>query len=148
MTDVAQIVSTVVPTLMQVIAGITKSSDAGFIGKFKEIGAISGFLSEAAEKFKDNGIILGILGALTSPRDELAKLDLKNLNVSDVLNNVGGLNDVLKDSGEQGTQVKQFVVDLAEKVANASGSGFFGGGEKVSAGEQQFLTDLKSKLGL
>jgi hypothetical protein len=146
--DVAQIASTVMPIVMQVIAGATKASDAGFFGKLKEIGAVSSFFSEAGEKFKDNGIILAVLGSLTSPQDELQKLDLANLTPDSVIESVGGLDAALADAGDHGTQVKQFVFELAEKVASASGAGFFGGGETISEGEKSFLDTLKAKLGL
>lgn len=61
---------------------------------------------------------------------------------------MGGLDDLLKDAGEEGSQVKNFVFDLAERVTSASGSGLFGTGQKVSEGEAEFLNNLKGKLGL
>jgi hypothetical protein len=150
MADVAQIVQSLLPTVINVLGGVMKSGDAGLFGKLREAGALAGFLSSSADQFKGNGIMEGLLNAIQGQEglDMLKNLDLANLDPGDVLKGAGGLDDALKDAGDDGAPVKQFVYDLANQVASAAGGGLFGTGAKISSDEQQFLDDLKDKLGL
>jgi hypothetical protein len=50
--------------------------------------------------------------------------------------------------GGQALLFKRFVYEFAERVANASGEGLLGTGDKVSAKEAVFLRKLKTCLGL
>jgi hypothetical protein len=148
--DVGAIVSQLLPTIVNVIGGTLQSSGSGFFGKLREAGALAGVLSNAGEQFKGNALMEGLLGSLTGEEGTnlLKNLDLGNLDLGNVMNQVGGLDDTLKDAGEDGAPVKQFIFDVANQVANAAGGGLFGSGDKISEGEASFLSDLKGKLGL
>lgn len=147
--DVQAIISKVLPIIQQVIASITEKSDAGIVGRIREAGSLAGFVGEAADKFKGNPIVDGIAKMFAEGTIKMPEIDVKNLNVANVLSQVGGLDDILKDAGgDTAKGVKEFIFGMAENVAGAAGGGLFGGGQKVSAGEANFLNDLKAKLGL
>lgn len=148
MADISQVVGQLLPVIQQVVAGALTTGGSGFFGKLKEAGAISGFLTEAAEQFQGNSIIQGILGSISKGDDLLGGIDLANLDLGSVLSQVGDVNGLLGSLGEEGGQVKQFIVGLAERVVGASGSGLFGSGEKINAQEQDFLNNLRQTLGL
>jgi hypothetical protein len=150
MAEAAQIVHSILPTIVNVLGAIMKSGNEGLIGQIREGGALASFLISAGDQFKGNPLMDALIGTLTGEqgRELISQLDPANLDVNSIMESVGGLDDALKDAGEDAAPVKQFIYDMASSVANAAGGGLFGSGEKVSADEQQFLTDLKSKLGL
>jgi len=143
--DIQDLINKLLPVIQNVVGGILKSSDSGIIGKFREVGSVGEFLKEAAEEFEGNELIGGLLSGL---KDFDLNIDLDNLDPAAVLDNLGGLDDLLGGLGDEASDVKGFILRLAEKIAGAAGGGLFGTGDKISASEQQFLTDLKSKLGL
>lgn len=148
--DVQKIVQSLLPIIINVIGGVMKSGESGFWGKLREGGALAGVLSGAADQFKGNSLMEGLLGALTGDEGKklLGSLDLKSLDLGDVMNKVGGIDNVLADAGEEAAPVKGFIYDIAQKMAGSAGGGVFGSGQKISAGEQSFLDDLKKQLGL
>lgn len=143
--DIQDIINKLLPMIQNVVGGILKSSDSGIIGKFREAGSVGVFLKEAAEEFEGSELIGGLLSGL---KDFDFNIDLDNLDPAAALDDLGGLDDLLGGLGGEADNVKGFIMGLAEKVAGAAGGGLFGSGEKISAGEQQFLADLKGKLGL
>ncbi|MDX2137911.1 MAG: hypothetical protein SF123_07425 [Chloroflexota bacterium] len=150
MAEPAQIVHAILPTVVNVLGGMMKSGNEGLIGQIREGGALASFLISAGDQFKGNPLMDALLGTLAGEqgRELISNLDPASLDVNSVMESVGGLDDMLKDAGDSAAPVKQFIYDMASSVANAAGGGLFGSGEKVSADEQQFLTDLKGKLGL
>lgn len=148
MTDVSQLIPQLLPLVQQVLGGALNAGGSGLVGKLREMGAVSGFMTEAAEQFQSNSIIQGVLAGLTEGKNPLDGLDLDNLDLGNVISQVGNVNGLLEGFGEEGNQVKQFIVGLAEKVVGASGSGLFGTGEKVNEQEQGFLANLRTTLGL
>jgi hypothetical protein len=148
MADIAAIVQGLLPILSSVMGGALGSSDAGFLGKLREGAAAGDFIHDAAQEFAGNSIISGLIEMVTDGGKLRELLPDGPSDMAATLEQVGGLDALLGDAGEEGTQVKQFVYGFAERIANASGSGFFGGGDKVSEGEAQFLNELKAKLGL
>ncbi|MCA9905549.1 MAG: hypothetical protein KC547_16955 [Anaerolineae bacterium] len=148
--DVQKIVQSLLPIIINVIGGVMKSGGSGFWGKLREGGALATALSGAADQFKGNNLMEGLLGALTGDEGKnlLSNLDLEKLDLGNVMNMVGGLDNVLGDAGDEAEPVKGFIFDVAEKMAGAAGSGVFGTGQKINAGEQSFLDDLKKQLGL
>lgn len=150
MADVGQLVQSVLPVVMNVIGGLLKTSDAGMFGKLREAGAIGGFIAETGQRYEGNPLMSSLVSAIQGDEgmNILKNIDLKTLDVSDVLNQVGNLDGVLASAGEEAAPIKSFIVELAEKVASAAGEGLFGSGDKVSAEEQTFLADLRAKLGV
>lgn len=148
MTDIAQVVSQLLPVVQQVVAGALMTGGSGFFGKLKEAGAISGFLTEAAEQFQGNSIIQGVISSISKGGDLLGDIDLNNLDLGAVMTQVGDIGGLLNSLGDEGGQIKQFIFGLAERIVGASGSGLFGSGEKVNPQEQDFLNNLRQTLGL
>ncbi len=148
--DVSAIVSSVIPVVQQVLAGLLQSSGSGLFGKIREGAAIANYFADTAASFGGNDIINGLVDAFTKGEagQQLSEVAGEAKDINNVMEAVGGLDGLLGEAGEQGVQVKQFIMGLAEKVAGAAGEGLFGGGEKIGAGEQQFLDMLKGKLGL
>jgi len=145
-TDLGGIANQLVPLLKNIIAGMLRQSDSGLIGGMREAGAIATYLKEAETKFAGNAIIEQVSSTLLTGGD-IDLPDLMDINLSDVLRDVGNLTEVLHTL-PGGDQVRTFVYELAERVAGAAGGGLFGGGQKVSAGEQQMLAALRAQLGL
>jgi hypothetical protein len=145
----ADTVQAILPQVEQVLAACLKNSGAGIVGRISEASAVVGYLNSAKETFPGNEIIAELTSrmGIGELRESLAKIDLDHLNVSDVLDSLDGLNLTLP-MGEQGTQIKQFILGVANAVAGAAGPGVLGGGEKIEPQEQDFLDSLRLKLGL
>ncbi|MDZ4768239.1 MAG: hypothetical protein SGJ24_03855 [Chloroflexota bacterium] len=144
--DLQQLVGSLIPVIKDVIAGSLTMSDSGVIGGAKEAGAIATYLKEAANSFQGNTIIEGVVSQMFGD-DGIQLPDLETLDVTNLFSSVGNITALL-NSVEGGEQVKQFIFGLAENVAGAAGGGLFGGGQRVNAGEQQFLEGLKATLGV
>ncbi|MCC7207173.1 MAG: hypothetical protein IT323_07705 [Anaerolineae bacterium] len=147
--DVQGIIAQVLPVIQQVIASLTKKSDAGIVGRILEAGSLATFVSEAAEKYKGNPVVDGIAKMFAEGPINEPDIDPNKLDVGSVLNQVANLDGVLAGlGGDTARGVKEFIYGMAEKVAGASGGGLFGSGQKVSADEAGFLNDLRARLGL
>jgi hypothetical protein len=145
--DVQQIVSTLIPVIKDVIAGSITMSDSGTIGGARELGAIATYLRDALTQFEGNTIIEGVVGGLFDVDGSVQMTDLDQLDVTNLFRSVGSAAALL-DAIPGGGEIKGFIYGLAEKVAGAAGGGLFGGGQKVNAGEEQYLAGLRAQLGL
>jgi len=148
MADLTQVVAQLIPVVQQALGGALNAGGAGLIGKLREVGALSDFLTEAAEQFQNNTLIQGVIKGLTVEANPLDNLDLSTLTSDTVMTQVSGLSGLLADFGAEGEQVKQFIYTMAEKIVGASGSGLLGLGEKINENEQDFLTALRTTLGI
>jgi hypothetical protein len=148
----------IIDLIKTVLAGIMGAdAKTGPFKILKEGAALGGVLKEAREKFQGNAVMEQLLGALLSKDEEgdntpeaEAPADgpkLGQTSIDDVLGKLGGLRGIL-DMIPGGNDIKQFIYDLAEKVAGAAGSGLFGSGPKVSQNESNFLSALKNGLGI
>lgn len=143
---------------MLVASGVTVADPSGLIGTVKE--AFSG-MSGMMESYKQ-GAQLELIGALLADKnmptipDRAALLgegsveqQFENLKTA-VLGKVRDALTLLgtKASPEEVAAYKKMLATVAEKAADAAKEGgFLGfGGERVSAGEQAFLGQLKSVL--
>jgi hypothetical protein len=70
------------------------------------------------------------------------------VDVNNLLMQIAQVNPILAEAGEAGGQVKVFLYEMAGSVIAAAGTGIFGTGERVTAGEAQFLDALRQTLGL
>jgi hypothetical protein len=153
--DVAAIVNALVPVITQIVQGVMKSNG---IGLFSAVGMAKGladFLREAPTKFAGNEIVSSIVNAIMHSGEGSAatttgeeRVNLNDLDLGSVLSSVSGITGLLQGAGAQGEQTKGFIYELAESVAKASGSGLFGTGEKINPAEADFLSKLKSTLGV
>lgn len=144
MSDTEQLALQIGPMIENIVASALKVSGSGFFGKLKEGGAVLTYLSDASDKFDSNALIQHILANFTG--GDLRSIDLGTVEPQEALMQAGQLGPILSGIAG-GDQVKQFVLELVEQVLAASGSGLFGGGEKVSEAEQQFYDELKVNLG-
>ncbi|MBK8024800.1 MAG: hypothetical protein IPK19_26120 [Chloroflexi bacterium] len=145
--ELEQIVQMLLPVVRDVIGGMLMMSDSSLIGGVREAGAIGKYLTTASQEMADNPVIAGLVDGLIGEDGKVIVPDMDNVDVTNLFTNVGSAAGVL-DSFEGGLQVKEFIYGMAEHIAGASGGGLFGGGQKISAGEQQFLDGLRAMLGL
>lgn len=145
--DLQQLVEMLVPVVKDVIAGSLTVSDSGVIGGAREAGAIATSLKEAAAAHGDNPIIAALVPHLFDEDNTVQIPDLNTLDITNLFASIGNAAAVL-NTIQGGDQVKQMIYSVAERVAQASGGGLFGGGQKVNASEEQYLAGLKAQLGL
>ncbi|MCK6579969.1 MAG: hypothetical protein L6Q98_17905 [Anaerolineae bacterium] len=145
--DIEQIVQMLIPTVKEVIGGMLMMSDSGVIGGMREAGAIAKYLKSGAQELGGNPIIGGLVEGLLGEGGSLELPDITAIDVTTLFNKVGSAANALSGV-EGGDQVKQFIYGLAEQIAGAAGGGLFGGGQKFSAGEQQYLEGLRAMLGV
>lgn len=145
----ADVIKQLAQFIPQIIQTLTSLDPAGLFGRMREIGAVGGFLKEAADKFTGNSLIGQVVNAVDDllRNAEGGQPIAESLTPEGLMDKLSMVNGLLGDNPD-GAGFKGFLYELAEKVAGAAGSGLFGGGQKVSDREQTFLTDLKSKLGL
>ena len=156
MTDMSQVTNQVLPTIKDVILGALKANGIGLFNTVAEGKALIDYLKkEAPTKFAGNDIINSVTAQLTAPKEEgttttttPTTTNPENIDLSRVLSSISGITSVLDGLGDKGKQVKQFIYEIAEHIANAAGSGLFGTGQKVNETEARFLADLKRTLSL
>lgn len=146
--DLQAVIRQLLPIIQDVIGGALKTSGAGVFGKMREVGSLAGFLRSAPEIFAGSELIKGLVSGLGDL--DFSNMDLDDLDMSNVMDEVSNLDDLLSNAGlaDEAEKVKRFIFGLAENVAAASGKGVFGSGEKVSGDEAAFLDNLKNTLGL
>lgn len=142
------IVSQLIPIVQQVMVGVVKSGDSGPLGKMREAGAAVGYIRTAGERFADNAIIDQVIQAIVKDgaREFARSFNSNDIDVAQVLSRVGELNALLSNLGSSGREIKEFMIELVQKVAEAAGGGFLGSGQKMSAGEFKFIDELKRQL--
>lgn len=149
MTYSPETIQSLVLLAQQVISGIMKTDGTGFFGAIREAGALGTFVQESLERFKGNDLITGVAETLLSgvQSGEGGGVDLTALEPDQIISNLTqGISAVPDDAN--GAQFKGYLYELAEKIASAAGTGLFGGGEKVSAQEADFLQKLRGLLGV
>jgi hypothetical protein len=113
------------------------------LGLIRESAAVAGFLTEAQDKYTDNLLVLLVIDR----QDDIDKTLLEDRSYDDLLAMVDDLGGMLLDDADS-AGYKQFLLDVAEKTANAAGGGAFGSGVKVSPQEAEFIAYLKQRLGV
>ena len=147
----------IVPPL--VTAGVSASDPGGLIGALKEA---SGGMMAMVDAMKSSQ--LELMGALIGDKSRPAAPDPKSLlgegsREEQIANFKATLMTRIREAGdlvsrkatpEEAQAYKQMLMAVAERTANAAKEGgfLFFGGERVSAGEQAFLTEVKGALHL
>ena len=126
-----------------VIGVMMKVDGPGFLKGWREATAGLDYFSAALERFNDNAAVLRVLAYM---EQELPG-DIGQIDYDDVLARAGRI-DLLLAGTPDAPGYKQFIYELAEAVAAASGSGLFGRGPKVSEREAAFLAELRASLRL
>jgi hypothetical protein len=142
--DMTQVINALLPMIQNIVAGVMQVSGSGMIGTARELKAVSDYADEAAKKFAGNPVIEALIEPLQG--NFLENVNIEALDVNNVLSSVMQIDSLLPP--ELTGEVKQFLYELAQRVASASGQGFFGSGEKVTEVESQYLDALRVYLGL
>jgi hypothetical protein len=122
------------------------------IAAYREVSAAMKFIRETKHTFPGNALIQSIPAEahtasshdqhldLSTPEGALAAKQALETRIQEGL--------ALLANDAEGQEYKSFLLHVAEKVVEAAGAGFFGGGPKVSEAEKQFIGDLRLKLGI
>ena len=97
-------------------------------------------------KYKHNALIQALLAG----RDLQKSISHENPTYDETLTRVKEAGEAVDrvSGGHEAREYKQFLVDLTQHVAEAAGEGFMGTGEKVSQAEVDYISTLRSTLGL
>lgn len=147
-------------------AAMSTSAFSGVMGSVKEALANSKTIMDGANKYPDNELIQEVINKPKTWTDakqrntyfqEILKEKIKEQNIKKpeemvafVLGEVEKIKPILaeKASLEQAAQYKEWLLGIAENVANAAkeGSTFGFGGTRVSPQEKDFFDQLKASL--
>ena len=134
-----------------IVGFMTGAADMSAVSFAKEMTAMGAIINEAGKKFGYNELLRAVLKDKDNKTiDEATKAELEGMSTSEVidpLRNIALLLDT-KATREEAEAFKRFLYEVAEKVAEASGEGFLGTGEKTSDAEYEFLVRLSETLGL
>lgn len=145
--DMNMIADKIVPVAWIVMEGAMKVGGLHIAPSMKAGGAAAKYVSQSQNTYKGNPIVEGVIRSIQRQKDEhKAKVDLKNLDLTEVMKKVDEVDPLLESEGERGMQTKNFIYGLAETMVNASGSGFLGTGKRVNEDESKFLADIKTHL--
>lgn len=133
--------------------GVIGADEGGLMNSVRESKAAADYLTESRAEFAGNSVVEQIISALTpgggddlSAEEQQAAMELA-LDPNVLMQRVGEIDAMLGGSPEA-YGVKVFLYTLAERIAGAAGTARFGGGEKFSAAEQQWLTILRAWLAI
>jgi hypothetical protein len=113
------------------------------LGLLRESAAVAGFMSDAHDKYHENLLVLLVI----DHQNAIDKTLLEDRGYEDLLAMVDDLSAMLKEDVDT-PGYKQFLLDVADKTANAAGEGAFGSGVKVSPQEAEFMGYLRQRLGV
>ncbi len=133
-------------------AGTVMAADQHVLDVVKETLAVAKAGDRAREKYKDNAIVLE-----TIPRPRMKDEPIVAAPKSPYLGlDQDGCVAKIREACElvarkatpaEAAQYKEYILELCDVAANASGEGFMGTGPKVSEKEAAFLAKLKAALG-
>jgi len=158
--------STILATPQLVGLAMAGAGSSGILGSTKEMFASARSLMTAKDEYSSNALIQAIVPNTTEVSKAMEdakkqrsiimeKLKSKNIKTSEdltemILSNCKNVVTLLegKESVEVVTEYKKWILEIAEKVANAAKEGgFLGfGGERFSEKEQELFEKLKSTL--
>jgi hypothetical protein len=124
----------------EVLVAAVAAERTGPIGYFREIMAAGRYLYDARRRYHDNALVQELFS-----RAEERSVDLDEVTRENLLARIEEVGSIVHDDAE-GTEFKRFLLELAERVAEASRSGLFG--RRLSSNEAAFLVELKERLRL
>lgn len=126
-----------------VLLATVAAERSGPIAYFAEMTAAGTFLYDARRRYRHNRLIQ----ELYRRHEETEVIDVSEEPVTKetLLRDIDRVDELL-GRDEEGMEFRSFLLELAERVARASRSGWFG--RRVSEREAEFLTDLRRRLGL
>lgn len=124
----------------EVLIAAVAAERTGPIGYFREILAAGRYLYDARRRYRDNALVQQLFS-----HAEERSVDLDEVTREKLLSRLAEVGEIVHDDDE-GREFKRFLLELAERVAEASRSGLFG--RRLSSNETVFLEELKQRLGL
>jgi len=124
----------------EVLVAAVAAERTGPIQYFREIMAAGRYLYDARRRYRDNPLVQDLFS-----HAEERSVDLEEVTREKLLKRIEEVGSIVHDDAE-GTEFKHFLLELAERVAEASRSGLFG--RRLSSNETAFLSELKERLRL
>lgn len=124
----------------EVLVAAVAAERTGPIAYFREIMAAGRYLFDARRRYRDNALVQDLFR-----HTESREVDLEDVTQARLLEHIESVAAVVHDDDE-GRAFKRFLLELAQRVAEASRSGLFG--RRISDDESAFLRDLTRRLGL
>lgn len=124
----------------EVLVAAVAAERTGPINYFREIMAAGRYLYDARRRYRDNALVQD-----SFTHAEEYSVDLDEVTRDNLLARLDQVGRTVHDDGE-GAEFKRFLLDLAERVAEASRSGLLG--RRLSHNEAAFLTELRQALRL
>lgn len=131
--------------------GIMGADEGGPLNSLRENKAAADYVTDSKGEFADNAIVQQLIGSLTPgggdglDADGIQEAITLALAPNTLMQHIGALSQVLNQHPD-GMGVKEFIYGLAEAIAEAAGTQRFGGGDKVSDTEKQWLDALAAWL--
>ena len=134
---------------------IVTASDFTLFSAFKEIFAFTQNIQNAELNYQDNQLIQGLLTDIYDENQETKINEIENAEnfedfLEDALEKLKAAVVIaqIKATHKEAQEYKEFLYEIANQIANASGEGIFGMGPKVSQKEAMVLEKLKITLDL
>ncbi len=124
----------------EVLIAAVAAERTGPIAYFREIMAAGRYLYDARRRYRDNALVQDLF-----THSEEREVDLDEVTREKLLDRIAEVGAIVHDDAE-GIEFKHFLVELGERVAEASRVGLFG--RRVSVHEATFLDELRQRLRL
>lgn len=132
----ATAIQTLAPFARQIMDEATLAAGSSLLGRTRESMAIHQFLEQAYRRYPHSDLVAHLATAL------LNRATPETLLAEDF-----SLDDVLAPFTD-GPDLRQFLYDLADCQIKAAGTGLLSTGRRVTPREADYLTILKTRLGL
>ncbi|MEJ2666351.1 MAG: hypothetical protein P8Z81_04500 [Deinococcales bacterium] len=124
----------------EVLVAAVAAERTGPIAYFREIMAAGRYLYDARRRYSDNALVQDLF-----THAEERSVELDEVTRDKLLARIEQVGAIVHDDAE-GVEFKRFLLELAERVAEASRSGLFG--RRLSPNEAAFLHELETRLRL
>ncbi len=124
----------------EVLVAAVAAEPSGPIAYFREVMAAGRFLYDARRRYADNDLVQRVFS-----HSEAKPVDLDVVTRDSLLASIREVGAIVHDD-EEGLEFKHFLIELAERIAEASRGGLFG--RRITADEAAFLAELRTALGV
>lgn len=125
-----------------VLLATVAAERSGPVAYFAEMTAAGTFLYEARDRYRDNALVQELYARHS---EKSVDLSAESVTRESLMLDIDRIAKVLRRDAE-GMEFRRFLLELAERVARASRTGWFG--PRVSDAEARFLLELRDRLGL
>jgi hypothetical protein len=136
--------ATLVKTPMMLVGSVCSCDGTGFFSYWREMGAAQSFLRRSQGKY--NALVDRVIEKLIEAKEKNETLDdFSHVALEEIEEHLEYTYDLMFDHPD-GAGYMRFLYDLAEAVAAASGTGWFGAGSKITEKEANILRVIQEKL--